>query len=199
MDWRCWLNSYGVINLRPPLIALALLLGALVLFVPRSAALTLYDESVNGPFSTDAASPTSLRCSSGRVNSIISTIGGANRDYFTFSLAPTQSLVEFRLSSYVSSDSVAWIALQEGAAWTAGDDVAQMLAQQHFGTANLGDNLLGVSANTPLMAGTYTVRAQQLGAATSYRLDLTVVPEPSTYALLLMTAAGALWWARSRR
>ena len=112
MDWRCWLNSYGVINLRPPLIALALLLGALVLFVPRSAALTLYDESVNGPLSTSAANPTSLRCSSGRVNSIISTIGGANRDYFTFSLAPTQSLVEFRLSSYVSSDSVAWIALQ---------------------------------------------------------------------------------------
>ena len=174
-------------------------MGALVLFVPRSAALTLYDESVNGPLSTSAANPTSLRCSSGRVNSIISTIGGANRDYFTFSLAPTQSLVEFRLSSYVSSDSVAWIALQEGAAWTAGDDVAQMLAQQHFGTANLGDNLLGVSANTPLMAGTYTVRVQQLGAATSYRLDLTVVPEPSTYALLLMTAAGALRFARRRR
>jgi hypothetical protein len=28
---------------------------------------------------------------------------------------------------------------------------------------------------------------------------LTAVPEPSTYALLLMTGAGALWWARRRR
>ena len=124
VDWRCWLNSYDVMNLRPPLIALAFLLGALVLFVPRSAAVAVWDESVNGPLSTSAASPTSLRCSSGRVNSIISTIGGANRDYFTFNLEPTQSLVEFRLSSYVSSDPVSWIALQEGAAWTAGDDVA---------------------------------------------------------------------------
>ena len=185
-------------NLRPPLIALAFLLGALVLFVPRSAALVVWDESLDGPLSTNAASPTSLTVGLG-TNSIISTIGGPNRDYFTFSLAPTQSLVAFRLSSYVSTDAVAWIALQDGAAWTAGDDVAQMLAQQHFGTANLGDNLLGVSANTPLMAGTYTVRAQQLGAATSYQLDLTVVPEPSTYALVLMTGAGALWWARRRR
>jgi hypothetical protein len=30
-------------------------------------------------------------------------------------------------------------------------------------------------------------------------LTSVVVPEPSTYALLLMTGAGALWWARGRR
>jgi autotransporter-associated beta strand protein len=30
-------------------------------------------------------------------------------------------------------------------------------------------------------------------------LSYNVVPEPSTYALLLMTGAGALWWARRRR
>jgi hypothetical protein len=29
--------------------------------------------------------------------------------------------------------------------------------------------------------------------------NLEIVPEPSTYALLAMTAAGALWWARRRR
>jgi hypothetical protein len=31
------------------------------------------------------------------------------------------------------------------------------------------------------------------------RLVVTAVPEPSTYALLLMTGAGALWWSRRRR
>jgi hypothetical protein len=30
-------------------------------------------------------------------------------------------------------------------------------------------------------------------------ISITAVPEPSTYALLLMTGAGALWWARRRR
>ncbi|MFM7375924.1 MAG: PEP-CTERM sorting domain-containing protein [Chthoniobacterales bacterium] len=178
--------------------ATVVLLGALVWFVPRSAALVIWDENLNGPLSTNAASPTSLNLALG-TNSIISRIGGANRDYFTFSLAPTQTLVAFRLSSYVSTDAVSWIALQNGPAWTAGDNTALMLAHQHFGTANLGNNLLGVSTNTPLAAGTYTVRAQQIGATTDYQLELTVVPEPSTYALLLMTGAGALWWARRRR
>ena len=34
---------------------------------------------------------------------------------------------------------------------------------------------------------------------TVFKLSGAVVPEPSTYALLLMTGAGALWWARRRR
>jgi len=179
--------------------AIVVLWGALVWFVPRSAAAVVWNESLDGPLSTNAANPTSLNLALG-TNRIISTIGGAvNRDYFTFSLTPTQSLVAFQLASYVSIDKVSWIALQIGPAWTAGDNTALMLAHQHFGNATLSNNLLGVSATTPLAAGTYTVRAQQLGATTAYQLDLTVVPEPSTYALLLMTGAGALWWARRRR
>jgi hypothetical protein len=42
--------------------------------------------------------------------------------------------------------------------------------------------------------GSYSVRTNT--TAPKY---LQVVPEPSTYALLLMTGAGALWWARRRR
>jgi hypothetical protein len=34
---------------------------------------------------------------------------------------------------------------------------------------------------------------------TVFKLSGSVVPEPSTYALLAMSAAGALWWARRRR
>jgi hypothetical protein len=34
---------------------------------------------------------------------------------------------------------------------------------------------------------------------TVFKLSGSVVPEPSTYALLLMTGAGALWWSRRRR
>jgi formylglycine-generating enzyme len=40
--------------------------------------------------------------------------------------------------------------------------------------------------------------APELGAST-FGFRVASVPEPSTYALLLMTGAGALWWARRRR
>lgn len=62
-----------------------------------------------------------------------------------------------------------------------------MIAQQHFGSANLGNPLLGISVANPLGAGTYTVRSQQLSTAISnYQLDLNVIPEPSTASLLLL-------------
>jgi len=73
-----------------------------------------------------------------------------------------------------------------------------MIGQQHFGTTNIGSDLLGFSAGNLLGPGTYTVRSQQLGAAATYQLGLNVVPEPSTYALLLLTGAGALWWVKRR-
>lgn len=168
--------------------------------IPHAAATTIWNESVDGPLSTAPASPTPLTVGVG-TNSIIATIEGVNRDYFSFTLAPGQSLESFLLASYASSDPVSWIGLQAGAAWTAGDDVGSMIAQQHFGTANVGMNLLGITPAAPLAAGTYTVRAQQAGATTAYQLDLAVVPEPSTYATALAgLACGSysMWRGRKR-
>jgi len=176
----------------------ALMLASLA--VPHAAASTIWDESVDGPLSTAPESPTPLTVGVG-TNSIIATIQGANLDYFSFTLAPGQSLESFLLASYASSDPVSWIGLQAGAAWTAGDNVGSMIAQQHFGTANIGTNLLGIIPAAPLAAGTYTVRAQQLGAATAYQLDLAVVPEPSTCAMALagLACGGYSMWRRRKR
>jgi hypothetical protein len=184
----------------PPLTR-ALCLCSLVwgLLVPRASALVVWDEGVDGPLSASGNAPTVLSLAPG-TNTILSSFGGLNGqfDYFTFTLATGQSLEAFTLDNYVSTDAVAWLGIKAGTDWTIGYDTAQMIAQQHFGTANLGSDLLGFSPGNLLGPGTYTVRSQQLGAAATYQLDLNVVPEPSTYALLLLTGAGALWWVKRR-
>ena len=184
-----------------PPITRALCLFSLVLgvLVPRASALVAWDESVDGPLSASGDAPTVLSLAPG-ANTILSSFGGLDGqfDYFSFTLPIGQSLETFTIDSYVSSDAVAWLGIKAGADWTIGYDTAQMIAQQHFGTANIGSDLLGFSAGNLLGPGTYTVRSQQLGAAATYQLDLNVVPEPSTYALLLLTGAGALWWVKRR-
>ena len=184
-----------------PPITRALCLFSLVLgvLVPRASALVAWDESVDGPLSASGDAPTVLSLAPG-ANTILSSFGGLDGqfDYFSFTLPIGQSLETFTLDSYVSSDAVAWLGIKAGADWTIGYDTAQMIAQQHFGTANIGSDLLGFSAGNLLGPGTYTVRSQQLGAAATYQLDLNVVPEPSTYALLLLTGAGALWLVKRR-
>jgi len=174
----------------------SLVLGALV---PRVSALEIWDESVDGPLSASGNAPTVLTLAPG-ANTICSSFGGLNGqfDYFSFTLPTGQSLEAFTLDDYVSSDAVAWLGIKAGTDWTIGYDTAQMIAQQHFGTANIGSDLLGFSAGNLLGPGTYTVRSQQLGAAATYHLGLNVVPEPSTYALLLLAGAGALWWVKRR-
>ena len=187
-------------KLAPP-ITRALCLFSLVLgvLVPRASALVAWDESVDGPLSASGDAPTVLSLAPG-ANTILSSFGGLDGqfDYFSFTLPIGQSLETFTLDSYVSSDAVAWLGIKAGTDWTIGYDTAQMIGQQHFGTANIGSDLLGFSAGNLLGPGTYTVRSQQLGAAATYQLDLNVVPEPSTYALLLLTGAGALWWVKRR-
>ena len=184
-----------------PPITRALCLFSLVLgvLVPRASALVVWDESVDGPLSASGNAPTVLTLAPGS-NTILSSFGGLNGqfDYFSFTLPTGQSLEAFTLDSYVSSDAVAWLGIKAGTDWTIGYDTAQMIAQQHFGTANIGSDLLGISAGNLLGPGTYTVRSQQLGAAATYQLGLNVVPEPSTYALLVLTGTGALWWVKRR-
>lgn len=149
----------------------------------------VFSESVNGPLSSSGNTPTILSLSPGS-NNLISSFGGSSQyDYFSFTLASGQTLTSLKLDSYVSTDAVAWLGIKSGSDWTIGYDTTQMIAQQHFGTANIGSAILGISSANPLVAGTYTVRSQQLGATASYQLDLTVIPEPTTASLFLVAVA----------
>jgi len=175
---------------------LAALLPLLAISPLHSA--VVYNESVNGPISSSGNTPTTLNLSLGS-NTLISSIGGSDKiEYFSFTLAAGQSLTSFKLDSYVSTDAVAWLGIKSGSDWTIEYDTRQMIAQQHFGTANLGNPLLGISVANPLGAGTYTVRSQQLGVIANYQLDLNVIPEPSTASLLTFAISGLLALRRRR-
>jgi hypothetical protein len=71
-----------------------------------------------------------------------------------------------------------------------------------YGTTQLGNgsvfssgaNLWQIAYNSP-SGGQNFVAENQPGSSS---VNITSVPEPSTYALLIMSAAGALWWARRR-
>lgn len=160
------------------------------------AATTAWNETVQGELSGVAVAPTVLSLVED-VNSLLAVSGGGDQDYFTFTLAAGQSMTAFIVSSYVSSDSTAFVAIQAGSSWTAGFDTSQMLAFQHFGPGNVGNNILGIAPATPLGPGSYTVWAQQLGASTSYQFDMAVVPEPGVFSLLLLGAG--VWTLRRIR
>ncbi len=194
-------GKYFGMKFAPPITrALCLFFLVLGVLVPRASALVAWDESLDGPLSSLGTAPTVLTLAPGE-NTILSSFGGLNGqyDYFSFTLAADQSLDAFTLYTYVSTDAVAWLGIKAGTDWTIGYATAQMIGQQHFGTVNIGSDLLGFSAGNLLGPGAYTVRSQQLGAAATYQLDLNVVPEPSTYALLLLAGAGALWWVKRWR
>lgn len=74
------------------------------------------------------------------------------------------------------------------------------------GTGLFSNTLAGVTRFEILAGGgsvSYRSNGDIVQAGTSVNTILVdnigAVPEPSTYALLLMTGAGALWWARRRR
>jgi hypothetical protein len=88
-----------------------------------------------------------------------------------------------------------------------------LLAETNFtyatgsgGTTNFSSTMSGVTRFEILAGGgavTYRGNGDLLQAGSSVNTilldNIGAVPEPSTYALLAMTAASALWWARRRR
>jgi hypothetical protein len=68
----------------------------------------------------------------------------------------------------------------------------------HFGLApdsKITGMLLQYTANLSAAS----VLGQTTTSVDNLSVTPTIVPEPSTYALLLMTGAGAMWWARRKR
>jgi hypothetical protein len=200
-------------QLRTPAIAL-LAAVALSAFARPSSAATLWDESSNGDLSNLQGTPTPLALSQG-VDSIIGTVNGTSdsQDFVSFVVPVGLFLNSITLSSYSSTDGRAFTGVQVGTSFVGNPLVAGSYAgYAHFGTgatngAVVGADVLAIMANPtlaigatgltiPLGAGTYTFLIQQLGAATSYRFDYQVVPEPASSLLTAGGLALLTWWRR---
>jgi hypothetical protein len=104
----------------------------------------------------------------------------------------------FNLDQTLSSGTEYFIVVQQtGGSATAfwrrpNADGAVATAQNSSGWNNLGTNTAQFSTNNG-------VSWDSSGTGVNQAISLNAVPEPSTYALLLLTGVGALLWARRRR
>jgi len=172
-----------------------------------AAAATIWDEGVNGDLSSDRANPTPLALALGS-NTIIGSVNGPERDYFRFNLPAGTSLTQIHLVSYAPDD-VGFLAIQTGTQITVDPSApspAPLLGWVHTAQSQVGSDILddmghgggAIGFTPPLGPGDYSFWMQQAGAVTtSYELELVVVPEPASAALLAV-GLGALALARRR-
>ena len=117
--------------------------------------------------SNDPNSPTKLGTgSSDTAIWIEGTVSAADPDYFYIPIPSGTALSAITLQSYQSIDAIAFFALQEGAIFSAGTDITQVLAGRHLGPSDIGKNLLP-SLSQPITTGV-VLWVNQTGAETQY-------------------------------
>jgi hypothetical protein len=166
----------------------------------------VYNEAVNGPFSSSGLSPTPVGPLSLGDNDIFGTTGsgtsGVKRDYFTITVPAgtvLNSIIE--LPGTQVAGSFAFFGVQAGPQVTVSPtatSAAGLLGWRHYGPADINTNILpemaipaaGSSGFTPpLGPGQYSFWVQELGTGSfPFGFDLALapaasVPEPSSWLL----------------
>lgn len=160
-----------------------------------SQAQVIWDEAVNGDLSGNRLVPTSLALGLGN-NNLIGSMGGSDKEYVHFSLAPGISLTSIVLTGYTSSDEFSFIGFQAGSTFTEDPltaNPANLLGYALFGgSVDIGVDLLArmqaqtgtIGFTAPLTGSDYTFWIQQTGDPTEYSMNFTTVPEPTTIAAI---------------
>jgi hypothetical protein len=180
-------------------------------FAHSAAAVTIWDESVNGDLSGDPAAPTVLAIGLG-TNSITGT-ADADQDFFTIIVPDGANFTQLLLTSFESTDDLAFLAIQSGPMITDLTVPDNLLGWLHtsaaFGGSDILDDLAlsdsagAIGFTVPLGPGTYTLVMQQTNPGlVAYGFDLIIepvaVPQPPM-ATLLALGLCALAVARRRR
>ncbi len=115
---------------------------------------------------------------------ISNSVGGSDtKDYVTFTIPVGQSLSSFELSSYSSTDGVAFIALQPGTSITgSSSNTAPFSGYDHFGnysSIKAGSSLIALLGSS-VQSASFSAWIQQLGASTDYSFTLKTAPVTDT-------------------
>jgi len=146
----------------------------LALLAAPAFAVTLWDESVNGDLSSNAAAPTPipLIAASNTIVGTMSSAAGVDRDYITFTIDPDRMLTDIILRG-LSPDNLAFTAVNSGATSfvPSASTSASFLAGTHVDAGDIGTSILSLfqtssvttnHLNFPyLTAGTYSFLMQQ--------------------------------------
>ncbi len=156
----------------------------------------IFDEAALGDFSGDSAAPTSLGTLLTGVNSIIgtSTTGPGDNDLVTFSIAAGQQVTSLEIIEFDPSAGVgSFFGFDNDniASANAGDFLFAGLVNVTAGSAPIellgggGGSFGGQGVPTTLGAGDYVVFFNETGPVdANYQLNISVVPEPGSLALL---------------
>ena len=178
----------------------SLVLATALATLPWVASAASYSESVNGDMSGNRLAPSSLTLDFGS-NSISGSTLAGDIDYLTIHVPGFGALWSLTLTSFGSTDDLAFMAIQSGTQFTepAGvPNVANLLGWAHF-SLPVGQDFLEIMGTGPgaigfsgaLPAGDYTLWIQQTGPQlVTYSFDALVsVPEPGSLALVALALA----------
>lgn len=163
-----------------------------------------YNETIDGDISGNPASPLALELAAGD-NILRATSVAGDREYVTVTIPDGLQLDSVELDSYTSADEIAFAAVQRGDVFTEPPrqtNVANLLGYSHFGTTDLGSDILdnlgrgdgAIGFTSPLPSGNYTFWLQQTGEPATYTLNFNVsasnTPSPEPV-VSLQTVTGA--------
>ena len=172
-------------------------------FAAQVSASVIYNEATSGDLSGSGLTPTSagtLSLGSNQIFGSTGTIGGVtDRDYFTISVPIGRQLSAIVEDTGTQSGHLSFIGIEAGPQLTlptSATTAAGLLGWWHYFPADIGTNVLadmsiasmGSSGfSVPLGPGTYAFWVQDTSTGTfAYAFDLQVVPEPATYALVIL-------------
>ena len=207
------MKTHPALRFATPLVQAALVTAACL--PPSLTAGIFYDENSGGDLSGIAVSPTSGGSLIVGDNTLSGSTLSGDVDYLTFTVPTGAALTSMTLTSFASTDDVAFLGITSGTiGGTAGGGAGSLLGYSHFGTGGLaGTALVGTDIldeigagpgsqgfTPPLAAGTYTLWIQQTqGDPVSYAFNLTAVPEPGETAFAVGLLLGGTAWVRRLR